>query len=183
MRTLYLALFFILFTAASRAQSPEYVFKFRLEELVSHGDTCSSEYKIDLVQYENKNTDILANPFGHDSSKYDWSKFNERKDLDFKRSVICTASKTTYTMNFKASNQGYIFDNYYEIQITRNKCGKTESMIIRFPIRVSSFVTFVTFIPIYFIPGDFNIDIDIDYTFDNTSYLNLSLPKDYWIGK
>jgi hypothetical protein len=183
MRNLLLVMLFTVLAAAAYAQSPYYSFIFKLEEIMYHGNTCQSEYKIKLVRYENLNTNITTNPYGHDTSGYDWGSFRERADNDFRKSVIGEQTDKSYVLNFKAANQGYIFNNYYEIIITRYKCGFTETMTMYFPIRISSFVTFVNLGVVYFIPGDFNLNPDIIYSISEDSELSLNLPKDYWIKK
>jgi hypothetical protein len=177
MRHLLLVLL-ILATAAAYAQSPQVTIDARIEEEMYHGDTCRSVYTLCIDRYSLKDKTKIINWFGNDTSCYDWTKFifNEAPDFDVKR--IAEQTYNAYVFNYKYSQQEYAFEKVFLFTITREKCGSKDTMKFYFPIRISSFVTFIKLSPVYFKPGVYDLTYAIDYFIQENKYLNVTL-KDY----
>ncbi len=178
MKTLLIIILLLPITAA--AQSPYTGIRFRLEELMYHGDTCKSVFFLTINKYERADGKSIIKTLGRDTSKYDWSDFPYRKDVDFTRKVLHEAKKETYVMDVAISNQDYAYENAFGISISRLKCDVTEYMTIYFPVTISSFVTFINLGTVYFRPGEYWLLEDLKYS-TNGKEMHIKLPDNYWV--
>lgn len=137
-----------------------------------HGDTCNSTYTINLEQCKFYKTEIK---YTQDTSKTDWKNLPE----EISRNMICkeidSRKSNSYVTKYYYHNHDYAFENLIKINIYREKCNKSDTMSIVFPIRISSFVTMVKFGVLYFYPGKYDLTDDMEYKKEN-GYLNI-LPK------
>jgi len=164
--------------ASANAQSPQLTIDIRVEEEMYHGDTCSSVYTFCIDMYSLKDQSKPINWFGHDTSQYDWSNFNFDNAPDFGLRRIAEHTYNAYVFNNKYSNQDYAYEKVLLFTISREKCGTKDTMKFYFPVRISSFVTFVKLIPVYFKPGVFDMTNAVEYILDDNKYLNVKL-KEY----
>jgi hypothetical protein len=139
-----------------------------------HGDTCLSLYKITQEQCKFRDASIK---FSHDTSSVDWKNIPD----SLTKNLICaenlTITKESYVVNYEYSNQNYAFESLFIFIIQRNKCGKTETMKISFPVIISSFVTFIDLGKIYFVPGEFYLTDELNYSLTQNDYLKITLPE------
>lgn len=178
MKTLFIIILLLPLTAA--AQSPYTGIRFRLEELMYHGDTCKSVFSLTVNKYEPTEVKSIIKTFGRDTSKYDWSDFQYRKDVDFTKKIFYETTKETYVMDVAISNQVYAFENAFGISISRLKCDVTEYMTIYFPVKISSFITFINLGTVYFKPGEYWLLEDLKYS-TNGKEMHITLPDNYWV--
>lgn len=178
MKTLIIVILLLPITAA--AQSPYTGIRFRLEELMYHGDTCKSVFSLSMNKYEITGSKNIIKTFGRDTSKYDWSYFPYNKDFDFTKKVFYETKKETYVMDVALSNQDYAFENAFGISISRLKCDVTEFMTIYFPVTISSFVTFINLGTVYFKPGEYWLLDDLKFS-TNGKEMHITLPDNYWV--
>jgi hypothetical protein len=181
----YIIIILIFVASLAHSQSPNVTIKFRCEEIMYHGDTCQSFYRILVNQYKPLNSDENGYVLSNDTSKFDWDNFDiNNPKKQFKEINLFSDSLQSYILKFAYSKQDYVFDNVFEFIITRSKCGINDNMRFYFPVKVSSPFTDIKISPVYFIPGDFNLMNDIQYNYDITSdILYLHLKDDYWIHK
>jgi len=164
---------FILFLSMylpSLAQTPSFSFKFRLEELMSHGIDSESTYTIDMEKCEFREEKI---DYSHDTSDIDW---NNLPDILHYKSVGILTRKS-YVLDFNLRNHDYVFENIFIINIYREKGGEYDTMKISLPIKMKSFVTFIDFGKIYFVPGYYNLADKLIYFIDESSYLQITIQE------
>jgi hypothetical protein len=163
MKTAVLILFFICFTSFVYSQTPYFSIKFRLEEIMYHGDTCNSTYTISIERCKFYEAEIK---YTHDTSQLDWKNLPGDIIRDLRCKVISNYSNKSYITDYKFQNHDFIYESIIKINIFREKCGKLDTMIISFPIKISSFVTFVDFKTLYFYPGKYDLTDDMVYGMD-----------------
>jgi hypothetical protein len=168
----------LLSTVSVYAQSPQFTVNLRFEEEMYHGDTCKSVYTLCIDMFSLKDESKQINWFGHDTSLYNWTNFNFNNAPDFGVRRIAEQTYNAYVFNYKYSNQDYAYEKVLLFNITREKCGAKDTMKFYFPIRISSFVTFVKLSPVYFKPGEYDLTNAVEYILDDNKYLNVSL-KEY----
>lgn len=174
----FLLVLLLITAAAANAQSPQLTIDIRAEEEMYHGDTCSSVYTLCIDMYSLKDESKPINWFGHDTSLYNWTNFNFNYAPDFEVRRIAEQTYNAYVFNYKYSNQDYAYERVLLFTIAREKCGVKDTMKFYFPIRISSFVTFVKLSPVYFKPGVYDLTNAVEYILDDNKYLNISL-KEY----
>ena len=170
MKTFLAFILFLSMYLPSLAQTPSFSFKFRLEELMSHGIDSESTYNIELDKCEFREVTIN---FSHDTSDVDW---NYLPDTSHCKSTGTLTGKS-YILDFNLRNHDYAFENFYIINIYREKGGEYDTMKISFPIKMRSFVTFIDFGKIYFVPGYYNLADKMIYFIDEKSYLQITLQE------
>ena len=147
-----------------------------MEELMYHGDTCASIYKIMQEQCKNRKSDNHRNWFGHDTSNFDWSKLPLITDKDYSCAIYNENSYKSYVIEYKYGRHDYVFENIFRFTISREKCGNKDTMIFVFPIKISSFETMIDLGRIYFEPGVYNIDEALIYTIGKSEDVYITLP-------
>lgn len=174
------SLFFLLFiyTINSYTQTPYFSINFRLEEIMYHGDTCNSRYNVILEQCEFKEADIN---YRQDTSKIDWKNLTEEQYGKLKCKVLHKVTNESYVTKFDFRNHDFVFENLFKIKIFREKCGKNDTMMISFPIQISSFVTKVILGTVYFKHGIYDMTDMMKYDKED-SYLIIK-PKENILPK
>lgn len=172
----------LLFAAAAYSQSPQVSMVIRIEEEMYHGDTCSSVYTLRLDKYSFNSESGTRNWFSNDTSRYDWSKFNIYETSGFNVKRIAEQTFNAYVFNFNYSQQDYVFENVFLITLTREKCGVNDTMKFYFPIRISSFVTFIKLRTVYFKPGVYDLTNAVEYFIQDNQYINVTLKDNLKFG-
>ena len=162
--------FFVSLYLQTQAQTPSFSLKFKLEELMYHGIDSVSTYTISLGLCEFRNVKI---DYSHDTSDIDWNNLPDT--LHFRN--VGTLTGKSYILDFNIRNHDYAFENIYKINIYREKGGEYDTMIIWFPVKMRSFVTFIDFGKIYFVPGYYNLAGKLIYFIDKNNYLQITLQE------
>jgi hypothetical protein len=178
MKILSLLFILICFSSLSFSQTPSFSVEFRLEEIMYHGDTCNSTYTISLERCKFYDADIK---YTQDTSRIDWKNLPEDISRKMSCKEISNRENKSYITDYYYQNHDYAFENLIKINIYREKCAKSDTMSIIFPIRISSFVTMVKFGILYFYPGRYDLTDDMEYI-KNSGYLNI-LPKENILPK
>ena len=180
----YILIFLFFVPLLGYTQSPTFKIDFKCEEIMYHGDTCSSYYRIIINQYKPINSNSGNELYMNDTSLIDWNHLNFSNLTDkYNKINLFNDSLLSYVLIFTYSLQDNIYENIFEFIITRTKCNKTENMRFYFPIKISSLFTDITIIHSYFIPGDFNLTNDIQYMIKkDMKQLFLNLKDDFWIN-
>ena len=152
--------FLIIFVLNSYSQTPSFSVNFRLEEIMYHGDTCDSKYTVILEQCKFKESDIN---YRQDTSKIDWKNLIEEQYGKLNCKILHTVTNESYVTKFDFRNHDYVFENLIKINIFREKCGKNDTMMISFPIQISSFVTMVNLGTVYFKHGIYDLTGSMNY--------------------
>ncbi len=155
------------------SQSPFYSIKFSVEDsgTINHND----EYVIDVTTCSFSYDPVITSGdywFGKDTSQLDWQNLPDSvlKTMSCKNSIV---QSTVY----ESSNQAMVWENIYAIRIVRNS---SDTMLIVFPVKIKSFVTFIDLGSIPFKSGIFDLTNDINYTF--SQWLKLAIPAGYsWL--
>ncbi|MCX6164612.1 MAG: hypothetical protein NTU73_07080 [Ignavibacteriae bacterium] len=169
---------FICFTSFIFSQTPSFSVEFKLEEIMYHGDTCSSTYTISLERCKFYETEIK---YTQDTSKIDWKNLPEDISRNMSCKEINNRKNNSYVTDYYYHNHDYAYENLIKINLYREKCGKLDTMVVNFPVKISSFVTMVKFGILYFYPGRFDLTDDMEYI-KNNGYLNI-LPKENILPK
>ena len=115
-------------------------------------------------------------------SKIDWNNLPD----EISKSIICEdvdkVIKKGYITDYYFSKLGFVYENIFKINIYRDKCGKYDTMVVSFPVIISSFFTDIDFGKLYFYPGDYNLTDKIDYEMKDNSFLTLK-PKENVLPK
>ena len=156
------------------SQSPQVSVSFKLEELMFHGDTCLSVYTIKQQQCEFKRNTLK---FTHDTSSIDWKKIPDSLLQKIKCKEVNSITKDSYVIDYFFDRIGYSFENIYRIIISRMKCGKSETMQISFPLKISSFRTIIDLGKIYFVSSEYDITDKLEYSLTKNNYLQINLPE------
>jgi len=172
----------LLFAAAAYSQSPQVSMDIRIEEEMYHGDTCRSVYTLCFDKYSFKEESGKRNWFDNDTSRYDWSKFNINETSDFIVKRIAEQTYNAYVFNYNYSQQAYVFENVFLFTLTREKCGVKDTMKFYFPLRISSFVTFIKLRPVYFKPGVYDLTNAVEYFIQDNRYINVTLKDNLKFG-
>jgi hypothetical protein len=159
------------------AQSPQVTIDLRFEEEMYHGDTCSSVYKMTIDQYSFKSNLAPKDWFTNDTSQYDWGNINICDTKDFKVKRIANQTYNAYVFNYNYSQQDYVFENEFLFTVTREKCGLNDTMKFYFPIKISSFVTFIKLNPVYFKPGVYDFTNAVEYFISKNRHINVTLKR------
>ncbi|MFA5405307.1 MAG: hypothetical protein WC358_10270 [Ignavibacteria bacterium] len=170
-----LSLLFILncFNSLSFSQSPSFSVKFRLEEIMYDDDTFNSKYTVILERSRYNEADIN---YRQDTSKIDWKNLPYEISKDLNSKIIYKVENNSFVTDFYYHNQDYAFEYLVSIRIFREKCNKYDTMDLKFPIIISSFVTMVNFGTLYFYPGMYDLTDNMIYTKDVNNYLQIK-PK------
>lgn len=172
LRNLIFILFFttpvLLFT-----QSPYYTISFSIADESSLNIT--AEYKIDVTTCKFEYTPEVPSGdywFGKDTSLLDWENLPDSMIMK----LSCnTADKTG--LKYAYSSQSMVWENIFAIKIVRNN---TDTMLIVFPVKIKSFVTYIDLGSIPFITGIFDLTDIISYSFNQ--WLHIGIPANYkWL--
>jgi hypothetical protein len=178
-RYLVLLLYLACFTTFIFPQTPSFSVKFRLEEIKSPGDECSSKFTISLERCNFRDAEIN---YSHDTSKVNWNNLPE----DILKSINCkelsSVTKKEFIIDYYCQNHDFAFENIFRIYIYREKCNQYDTMILNFPIKISSFVTMVEFGNLYFCPGKYDLTDDMIYELNDNKYLIIK-PKENVLPK
>lgn len=155
------------------SQSPFYSIKFSVEDsgTINHND----EYVIDVTTCSFSYDPVITSGdywFGKDTSLLNWQNLPDSvlKTMSCKNSIVNGSA-------YESSNQAMVWENIYAIRIVRNL---SDTMLIVFPVKIKSFVTFIDLGSIPFKSGIFDLTNDINYTF--SQWLRLELPEGYnWL--
>lgn len=168
MKIFFQLIVMLCFFSVSFSQTPSFSVKFRLEEIMYHGDTCSSIYTVSLVRCRLNEPDIK---YTIDTSKVDWKNLREYVYKDLNCVEIDKFTKNSYVADYYFRNHDYAFESIIKINLYREKCGRLDTMALYFPVKISSFVTSVDFGILYFSPGIYDLTEDMIYVFDSKSCL------------
>ena len=159
--------------SAAYTQSPYYSLKFSVGDsgTINHND----DYVIDVTSCQFDYDPVIPSGdywFGRDTSRLDWQNLPD--------SVLKTISCVNYVKNgsvYENSNQAMVWENIYAIRIVRNS---SDTMLIVFPVKIKSFVTFMDLGNIPFKTGIFDLTNDIVYSYNQG--LKLEIPVGYnWL--
>jgi hypothetical protein len=160
-------------------QTPSVSIKFNLQEIMYHGENSLSKYSVYIERCRFRENVIK---FSHDTSTVDWKNLTE----EIKSKMLCEnvykVFKEGYVIDCYFRNHDFAFEYTYKIKIYREKSGNKDSMLVFFPIKISSFVTMVEFGVLYYSPGVFDLTDDMEYSLDNGSHLIIK-PKDNALPK
>jgi|WetSurMetagenome_2_1015567.scaffolds.fasta_scaffold23465_4 hypothetical protein len=179
MKYFALLLYLICFTTFVTPQTPSFSVKFRLEEIMSHGDECLSKYTISLERCNFREAEIN---YSHDTSKVNWNNLPEDILKNINCNELSSVTKKEFIIDYYYHNHDFAFENIIRINVYREKRSQNDTMIVNFPIKISSFVTMVDFGKLYFCPGKFDLTDDMIYEFDDNKYLIIK-PKENVLPK
>lgn len=155
------------------SQSPYYSLKFSVGDsgTINHND----EYVIDVTSCQFDYDPVVPSGdywFGRDTSRLDWKNLPD--------SVLKTISCVNFVKNgsvYENSNQAMVWEIIYAIKIVRNS---SDTMMIVFPVKIKSFVTFMDLGNVTFKAGIFDLTDDIVYSYNQG--LKLEIPVGYnWL--
>lgn len=155
------------------SQSPYYSLKFSVGDsgTINHND----EYVIDVTSCQFDYDPVVPSGdywFGRDTSRLDWKNLPD--------SVLKTISCVNFVKNgsvYENSNQAMVWEIIYAIKIVRNS---SDTMMIVFPVKIKSFVTFMDLGNVPFKAGIFDLTDDIVYSYNQG--LKLEIPVGYnWL--
>lgn len=175
MKKIFFAICFICIFSVSYSQTPSTSIRFKLEEIMFHGDSCESKYSVYIERCKFHEENINYN---HDTSKVDWKNL----PVDIKNNMKCKdvyeVIKKGYVIDCLFRNHDYSFEFLFKIKIFRDKCGINDTMLVYFPVKISSFVTMVEFDVLYFSPGVYNLTDDMVYFLNDKGYLIIKPKED-----
>ncbi len=174
MKNIIVLICLFLFYATSFSQSPQVTVSFRLEELMSHGDTCASVYTIKQKQCEFPRNPVKQ---AHDTSSIDWNNIPDSLFQRIKCDEYNSVTKKSYVIEYIFDRIEYAFEKIYTFIISRIKCGKSETMEIKFPVKIRSFFTTINLGKIYFVPGKYDISEKLEYSLTKNDFLQITLPE------
>lgn len=154
-------------------QSPYYTIKFSVGE--TDKIESSEEYKIELTTCRFDYDPVIPSGdywFGKDTSVLNWQNLP-----DSMLKVMSCKNSTVSGSSYNNSNQAMVWENIYAIRIVRNI---SDTMLIAFPVKVKSFVTFIDLGTIPFKSGFYDLTEVISYTYKE--WLYLEIPQNYkWL--
>lgn len=110
--------------------------------------------------------------FGKDSSQLNWDSLPD----SLIKKLECSTAETQGSA-YEYSNQAMVWENIYAIKIVRNI---TDTMLIVFPVKIKSFVTYIKLGSIPFKTGLYDLTDIITFTFKE--WLYLEIPNNYeWL--
>ncbi|HAX48172.1 MAG TPA: hypothetical protein PK605_03805 [Ignavibacteria bacterium] len=154
-------------------QSPYYTIKFSVGET---GETESSEeYKIELISCKFDYDPVIPSGdywFGRDTSLLNWENLPD----SMIQKLACSTAEIQGS-SYENSSQAMIWENIYAIKIVRNT---TDTMLIIFPVKIKSFVTYINLGNIPFKMGLYDLTDIVTYTFKD--WLYIEIPQNYkWL--
>jgi hypothetical protein len=168
MRKIFFTICFICIFSISYSQTPSTSIRFKLEEIMYHGDSCASKYSILIERCKFHEEEIK---YDHDTSKIDWKNLPEEIKSYMKCKIVYEDVKEGYVIDGLFRNHDYSFEFLFKIKIYREKCGKKDTMVVSFPVKISSFATMIVFDNLYFSPGMYDLTDDMVYFLNNEGYL------------
>ncbi len=155
------------------SQSPYYTIKFSVgeQDRIENIDF----YKIELTTCHFDYDPVISSGdywFGKDTSVLNWQNLP-----DSMLKVMSCKNSTVSGSSYNNSNQAMVWENIYAIRIVRNL---SDTMLIAFPVKVKSFVTFIDLGTITFKSGFYDLTEVISYTFKE--WLYMEIPQNYkWL--
>ncbi len=155
------------------SQSPYYSIKFSVDDsgTINHND----EYVIDVTTCSFSYDPVIPSGdywFGKDTSRLNWQDLPDSvlKTMSCRNALVKSAV-------YESSNQAMVWENIYAIRIVRNS---SDTMLIVFPVKIKSFVTFINLGNIPFKAGSYDLTDVIVYSFNQ--WLKLEIPESYnWL--
>ena len=173
MKTIFTILFLFMSCTIVFAQSPQVDIKFRFEEIMYHGDTCESVYTVVQERCLLLNPPVIKEYIKHDTSKINWKNTSNI----LLKSYACMQNDSqvhkAYVFNYKYSGHEYVYENIFRFTIVRQKCGNSDTMRFIFPVKISSFVTYIDLGKVYFSPHDYDFTDNFIYNIDEYNYLHI----------
>ena len=165
------ALIFNCFTLYS--QSPYFTLSFSVEDEPALNN--NADYKIELTTCRFDYDPVIPSGdywFGKDSSQLNWENLPDSMIKKLSCNTVITDGS-----HYENSNQSMVWENIYAIKIVRNL---SDTMLIVFPVKIKSFVTFIRLGSIPFKTGLYDLTDIISYTFKE--WLYLEIPQNYqWL--
>ncbi len=155
------------------SQSPYYTLKFSVRDTGAVDE--SSSYTTSVTTCRFNYEPVIPSGdywFGRDTSQLDWQNLPD----SLLKTMTCINSEINGP-SYESSNQSMVWENIYAIKIVRNS---SETMMIVFPVKIKSFVTFMDLGNIPFKTGIFDLTDDIVYSYSEG--LRLKVPEGYnWL--
>jgi hypothetical protein len=179
MKKLILALCILCIASTAISQTPSVSIRFKLQEVMYHGENTVSRYSVFIERCIIRKNNIK---YSHDTSTIDWKNLTEEMKSKMLCEDVYKVIKEGYVIDCYFQNHDYPFEYAYNIKIYREKNGEKDSMLVFFPIKISSFVTMIEFGVLYFFPGVYDLTDDMEYSFNNNGYLIIK-PKENILPK
>lgn len=155
------------------SQSPYFTMSFSIAD--ENSLNTATEYSIVLTTCRFDYDPVIPSGdywFGKDTSLLNWENLPD----SMINKLSCTSSETAGAQ-FENSNQAMVWENIYAIKIVRNSA---DTMLIVFPVKIKSFVTYIKLGSIPFKTGLHNLTDVITYTFKEWLYLEIP-PDNKWL--
>lgn len=155
------------------SQSPYYSIMFSIRELDRNENI--NFYKIERTTCQFEYDPLIPSGdywFGKDTSLLDWANLPD----SMISKLSCNSSDLT-GLKYEYSSQAMVWENIFAIKIVRNI---TDTMIIVFPVKIKSFVTYIDLGSILFKTGIYDLTDIITYSFNQ--WLHIEIPANYkWL--
>lgn len=149
------------------AQSPYFTMSFSIADENSLYN--SPDYKIEVITCKFEYDPVIPSGdywFGKDTSLLNWDNLPD----SLIKKLKCSTAEIQGS-SYENSNQAMVWENIYAIKIFRNS---TDTMLIVFPVKIKSFVTYIKLGSIPFKTGLYDLTDIITYTFNEWLYLEIS---------
>lgn len=155
------------------SQSPYFTMSFSISD--ENSLNTAAEYSIVLTTCRFDYDPVIPSGdywFGKDTSVLNWENLPD----SMIKKLVCSTAETKGSA-YENSNQAMIWENIYAIKIVRNSA---DTMLIVFPVKIKSFVTYIKLGSIPFKTGLHDLTDVVTYTFKE--WLYLEIPPDYkWL--
>jgi hypothetical protein len=168
-KTIFLA--FLLFASQLFAQSPYYIFNVSIkQEQGTEKARFNFLHRVCPFSF----TQMKGSVFENDTSGVDWSKFN----YDTIKSAKCFEVTADNDTSLNYGNQWRVYEHVLYTRIT-NPAADTMEIII--PVKINSFVTYVSLKNIPFRKGKFVLNDNMVYMpdADESMYMHVQVSNDY----
>ena len=148
------------------SQSPYFTLSFSVED--ENSININTEYKIEVTTCRFDYDPVIPSGdywFGKDTSLLNWESLPD----SMIKKLSCNTTETKGAQ-YENSNQAMVWENIYAIKIVRNI---TDTMLIVFPVKIKSFVTYIKLGSIPFKTGLYDLTDIITYTFKEWLYLEI----------
>lgn len=156
------------------SQSPYYTLSFSIDDESTLN--IKADYKIEVTTCRFDYEPIVPSGdywFGKDTSQLIWENLPD----SMIKKLSCNTTETNGAF-YENSNQAMVWENIYAIRIVRNL---SDTMLIVFPVKIKSFVTYIKLGGIPFKTGLYDLTNIITYTFKE--WLYLEIPQNYkWLS-
>ena len=155
------------------SQSPYFTMSFSVEDESTLN--VKADYKIEMTTCRFDYDPVIPSGdywFGKDTSLLNWDNLPD----SMIKKLSCNTTETKRAQ-YENSNQAMVWENIYAIKIIRNL---SDTMLIVFPVKLKSFVTYIKLGSIPFKTGLYDLTDIITYTFKE--WLYLEIPENYkWL--